>query len=810
MSATVGEAEDDDVVTLRLKKVEVEALAGTLLSVLRLNKWERRKMVDLLQRASGLTLYDPTRTKEGPDTRPVKKRVKLPEVVSNTVDTDTDTTAVPKLLPPQPLLDDRSAKASIVLVGCGEIAELYIGCLLTKPGYCIAGVVDVDLQRATDFARRVETLQRGSPCLVGPDIDGFFRQNPFPKGGKRKVVAINLTPAKHHFETNRALLRCGCHVWSEKPLASTFHEAQALVQMAAEQHLELGCAPSTHYGESQECAAVHINDRRLLGDIQYVRANMFCGCFEPEAFRLNGGWKRHRRLAIGSLRDVGIYPLSWLTSLFGPVESVVAQQQDPALDMYIVQINFSALGHRGVVATLASSMSLSAPRDRAFCIEFHGSQGSLIMKSVWNCDSTLEFCADGGQLGAGTTVSLLPFAPWYKPSHSTSHPIKTDWAAGVDRLCVSVDKNTKRTFTGKHAAHLCDILDCIERSVAGGGKRVAVESTYPTDAQVWRSQCLTRLGSVTFPLADQTKCAVSKLIFGTMSLGDVSEPFDLLDAAWNMGCNAFDLAHVYGRKPESTFGNWLSKRVSAPTLRCGGVSRASVFIIGKGGHSHVKSPKKARLSEEDITKDLNESLERINIDYFDLYLLHRDDPNEFPDLLRIVRLMTVLQNMGKFKSWGVSNWSVERVIAACKCADENDLCRPACSSPNYSLAIPSRPVWPGTTHMRPGDDKIYKENRVMLLTWAALAEGWLLPNGLRRPDNRSCWDALPVNVERKRRAAAFAQDRGITVAQVLTAYVLASGADAVVVGCRTIDHMQDLVKGTSVSLTANEVAWLRA
>ena len=66
MSATVGEAEDDDVVTLRLKKVEVEALAGTLLSVLRLNKWERRKMVDLLQRASGLTLYDPTRTKEGP------------------------------------------------------------------------------------------------------------------------------------------------------------------------------------------------------------------------------------------------------------------------------------------------------------------------------------------------------------------------------------------------------------------------------------------------------------------------------------------------------------------------------------------------------------------------------------------------------------------------------------------------------------------------------------------------------------------------------------------------------------------------
>jgi aryl-alcohol dehydrogenase-like predicted oxidoreductase/predicted dehydrogenase len=794
MSTAAAEEEGDELLNLKLKKGEVEALAGTLMSVLRLNKWERRKMVAVLQRSSGLKLCDPKQLREGP---PVSKKHNRPKIVT-TLAPPRPTVSIE--CPPAPIVDKESVKSRIVMVGCGEIAALYLHCLLRKGDYRIIGVVDIDAQRAADFAQRVKDLQGGDTCAVAVTIDELFSR----VKSSRPVVAINLTPVPYHFQTNLALLLHGCHVWSEKPLGGTFEEAKILVDHARERNVELGCAPSIFFGESQQCLGMHISKGRLLGDVQYVHANMFCGCFESETFRLHGGWKKHRRLGVGSLVDVGIYPISLLTLLFGPVVHVVAQQQDQSLDMYVVRLTFSAPDHHGVVATLASSMSLSAPKDRAFRIEFHGSHGSVSMKSIWNCDTTLGYCAEGGQPSEGEVLQLLPFAPPYIPDHSIPHPIKTNWAAGVQHLCESVDRCDGRTFTGQHAAHLCNVLDCINESAAQGGKRILTTSIFPA-CNNWFDPGHKQVASVSF--SPEKNRHVSRLVFGTMSLGDATQPFDLLDAAWNMGCNTFDLAHVYGRKAESIFGNWLSKRSSAPTLRCGGVARSSVFIIGKGGHSHVKSPKLARLTEADITKDMNESLERAGIDCFDLYLLHRDDPKEFADVVGIVRLMSTLQDEGKIKSWGVSNWSVGRIVEACQMADTHGLARPVCSSPNYSLATPSHPVWPGTTTLDLKDVQVYKENNVMLITWAALAEGWLL-GGTRR-NNRECWENFP-NLKRKCRAEAMAVSRGTSVAQVAIAFALSSASDAVVIGCRTIEHLQDLIKGSIWKLTEEEVQWLKA
>ncbi|MBT7058729.1 MAG: aldo/keto reductase [Lentisphaerae bacterium] len=285
-------------------------------------------------------------------------------------------------------------------------------------------------------------------------------------------------------------------------------------------------------------------------------------------------------------------------------------------------------------------------------------------------------------------------------------------------------------------------------------------------------------------MADQTKCAVSKLIFGTMSLGDVSEPFDLLDAAWNMGCNAFDLAHVYGRKPESTFGNWLSKRVSAPTLRCGGVSRASVFIIGKGGHSHVKSPKKARLSEEDITKDLNESLERINIDYFDLYLLHRDDPSQ--PVGPIVETFNELLTEGKLRAFGVSNWHHTRIQEANEYAVAKGLVPFAISSPHFSLAEQVGAPWgPGCVALSgPKEAEArtwYERTGLAVFPYSSLARGFF--SGRLKSTDRQGFEEIvdapcqraycfEVNFQRLERVEQLAAEAGYTVAQIALAYVV--------------------------------------
>ena len=103
----------------------------------------------------------------------------------------------------------------------------------------------------------------------------------------------------------------------------------------------------------------------------------------------------------------------------------------------------------------------------------------------------------------------------------------------------------------------------------------------------------------------------------------------LLDTAFNLGINAYDLATVYGTKVEMTFGKWLeSRRCSSdqdlgnPGIRKNGfIHRKDLFLIGKGGHPYHRSRAKARLLEEDVLKDITSSLANLKCSYFDLYLL---------------------------------------------------------------------------------------------------------------------------------------------------------------------------------------------
>ena len=59
-------------------------------------------------------------------------------------------------------------------------------------------------------------------------------------------------------------------------------------------------------------------------------------------------------------------------------------------------------------------------------------------------------------------------------------------------------------------------------------------------------------------------------------------------------------------------------------------------------------------------KDLNESLERLNTDYIDLYFLHRDNPDvpveELLDTLEEARIA------GKIRYYGCSNWALSRIM----------------------------------------------------------------------------------------------------------------------------------------------------
>ncbi len=97
---------------------------------------------------------------------------------------------------------------------------------------------------------------------------------------------------------------------------------------------------------------------------------------------------------------------------------------------------------------------------------------------------------------------------------------------------------------------------------------------------------------------------------------------ELLDRFLNSGGNCIDTAHIYGfGDSEKTLGRWFQKSGR----------RNDVILITKGCHPAVDrenifgSPWVPRLTPEAIRDDLSESLERLQTDTIDLYLLHRDD-----------------------------------------------------------------------------------------------------------------------------------------------------------------------------------------
>ena len=303
---------------------------------------------------------------------------------------------------------------------------------------------------------------------------------------------------------------------------------------------------------------------------------------------------------------------------------------------------------------------------------------------------------------------------------------------------------------------------------------------------------------------------VARLIQGTVMIG--SDKFDysfgLLDDILALGGNTFDAAHVYGNGDnERTLGCWLEAR---------GV-REQVVIITKGAH-HNRD--RQRVTPFDITADLHDSLARLRTEYIDLYLLHRDDPAV--PVGPIIEVLNEHLAAGRIHAFGGSNWSHHRIAEANAYAAAHGLTPFAVSSPHFSLAVQVKEPWDNCITLTGGANAaaraFYQANNIPLLTWSSLAGGFF--SGRFQPDNLDTFTAYldrlcvqsycyPENFARLERAQALATQRGVTVAQVAMAYVLAQPfAVFPLVGCANGAEYAANAAAFDVALTAAEIAWL--
>ncbi len=271
---------------------------------------------------------------------------------------------------------------------------------------------------------------------------------------------------------------------------------------------------------------------------------------------------------------------------------------------------------------------------------------------------------------------------------------------------------------------------------------------------------------------------VSRIFFGTAILPMLmgKDASAILDAALAAGINAFDCARGYGNA-EKSLGNWVRARNN----------RERVVLLTKCGNVDRKG--NVQVNRAVIEKELAKSLQALQTDYIDIYLLHRDDPNtpvsEFIDTLNQAK------RQGKIRVFGVSNWTVERIREANEYAAANRLDGFAVSSPNFGLARQMADPWGGGCVTISGpehaaDRAWYAETQMPVLAYSSLGRGFF-GGRFQSFDETAAKKVLdgpaqkgylcPENMRRLRNAEALAKRDRCTVPQTAMRYVFGSGMD---------------------------------
>lgn len=303
---------------------------------------------------------------------------------------------------------------------------------------------------------------------------------------------------------------------------------------------------------------------------------------------------------------------------------------------------------------------------------------------------------------------------------------------------------------------------------------------------------------------------VSRLAAGTVmiSTANAAYSFGLLDTLLEAGVNTFDTGHVYGGGDnERAFGQWVNARGN----------REKVVLIAKGAHHNED---RRRVTDFDIKSDLFDSLARFRLDYVDLYLLHRDDPNV--PVGPIVEALNEHVAAGRIRAFGGSNWSHERVREANEYAAKNGLIPFAASSPHYSLAVQINEPWENCVSITGPEQKAavewYRRQNMPLVPWSSVAAGFFSGRFSREqygdPENGTdmmCAHSYirEDNFQRLDRAQELAAEKGVTATQLALAWVMSQGLNVFpLVGARNEQEVAWNVEAAALRLTPEEVAWL--
>jgi len=308
---------------------------------------------------------------------------------------------------------------------------------------------------------------------------------------------------------------------------------------------------------------------------------------------------------------------------------------------------------------------------------------------------------------------------------------------------------------------------------------------------------------------------VSELSFGSwVTFGnqvDIDKAVEIMKVAYDNGINFFDNAEIYAHgKSEWVMGEALKKL---------NWSRDSYVVSSKVMWGAVPNPKPTQhgLSRKHIVEACHQAMERLQVDYLDLYFCHRPDP-EVP-MEEVVRTMTNLIHQGKVFYWGTSEWSAQQLMEAHSVARQYNLIPPTMEQPQYNMFHRQR--------FEVEYGRLYDTIGLGTTIWSPLASGILTGkynNGI--PDDSRMnlpgyeWlrkmfegDEWQARLESVRTLTGMAEEMGTTMARMALAWTLKNpNVSTVILGASRLSQLEDNLQALDVvpQLTDDVMAQIEA
>lgn len=291
----------------------------------------------------------------------------------------------------------------------------------------------------------------------------------------------------------------------------------------------------------------------------------------------------------------------------------------------------------------------------------------------------------------------------------------------------------------------------------------------------------------------KTGVQVSVLCFGTMTFGseaDENESKAMFDLCRDKGVNFIDCANTYsGGEAERILGRCIKGCRDELIITTKGTSRTNVGVNDLGS------------SRKHLMLELENSLQRLQTDYIDIYYIHQFDPSTCME--SSLRFLDDIVRQGKVLYLGVSNWAAWQIMKSLHISRLNLLTRIDCIQPMYNLIKRQAEV-----EILP----LAKDQQLAVMPYGPVAAGVLTgkyaglspdkPARLHDKDFYSKRYMKPSYFDLAQKFSQLADELGFDAAPLAISWVMHHAAvTAPIIGARNTDQLRSSLTAVDIKMT---------